>query len=721
LQKDTNHIPPPLAIERADGFPVEELGRLVKIEGRGQEVSRPPLYLHKWWARRFGSVFRSILLGTLLDSEDDPWEAHYQAHDFAKTVILDPFMGSGTTLFEATRLGAKAIGCDINPVAWWTARTAILPLTTSWGQLEETFREIERKALDLFDPYYRTICPDYGTPTARARHIRWARVLPCEHCGEQTMLFKKHLLGKYQGGNWLHCPDCGFVFWTTQPSQSGIPCPECRTTFDPHKGNTRRGKFVCDSCGQETLIRKAMSHLSDPTGNAEMFAVLYDCPEHGWGLQRPSEIDRESYRLAQEALREMAPDLSIPSAPISSEGRSDPRPTNYGYSFWHEMFTPRQLLVLGWLAMQVRDLPLEVKAPLATLVSQLTNYTNTFCVSRPNRPAAISWIFRMHAFVPPTDFVESNPLAGRRVSGTFQSLFWRGIGRAHEYRQQPAERRVNPDKETQSVAVPIRGERIQPTLVSSWKELVETANSVMLLCQPSDHLPLPDNSVSHVVTDPPFYDNVTYGELSEFNYVWLRQMLGQDFPEFSEPTIHRESELIVSKRIGKDDDFYTRGLASIFSECHRVLTDAGALIFTFHHKTNKAWETLLHALLEAKFQVSIVHPVRSESDRSLHIMNGDTIEHDVVIVCRKQRKPRYTKWDDLVERMRIEAEDLIGRIDPHYRQSSANVSTLVFGQCLKLFSEHYPAIDGAHEVVSVAAAIHAAEQIAEAIVASQPS
>lgn len=708
------HVQHLLPIEKLSGFPVEEIGRLVKVEGRGQEVSRPPLYLHKWWARRFGSVFRSILLGVLLDEKQDIWSEHYRAHDFSDAVILDPFMGSGTTLFEATRLGARTVGCDVNPVAWWTARAA-LRQPNDWSKLEEAFHRIEQEATERFAKYYRTSCPKCSISTAKVRHVRWVRILPCAHCGESITLFRSHTLGKDKGGQWDHCSQCEYVFWT-RSDKTKTTCPRCQLAFDPTKGNLAGGWFTCSHCYEQSNVRDAMAKLTEPNEHVRALAILYDCADCGWGLKQPSEIDYLAHDQASHALRLMGSELAIPSAAIPTEGRSDPRPVNYGYRFWRQMFTPRQLLVLGWLASQVKDLPIEVKETFVTVVSQLTNYTNTFCVPRPNRPAAISWIFRMHAFVPPTDFLESNPLAGKSASGTFQSLFWRSVRNAYQYREQPAERVVKSGSDTSSIGVRIPGEKVCPTIVEDWEHLVGTPHSAMLLCQPSNRLPLPDQSVSHVVTDPPFFDNLTYGELAEFNYAWLREMLGEEQHEFAAPSVEHKEEVIVSRRIGKDAKFYERGLCTVFTECCRVLSNQGALVFTFHHKSRIAWETLLGALVNAGFQVSAVHPVRSESDRSLHIMNGDAIEHDAIVVCRKAKQSRFAEWDDLVNRMRQEAMLVSRKLDPAYASSKSNVATVVFGQCLKLFSEHYPHIRDSKGEVSISTAVYTAEKIAENLV-----
>ncbi|MDQ2808968.1 MAG: hypothetical protein M3Z04_18995 [Chloroflexota bacterium] len=707
-----------LPIETPSGFPTTRLSALVKVEGRGPEISRPPLYLHKWWARRFGSVFRSILLGVLLQDGDDVWTARYKKHDFSDTVILDPFMGGGTTLLEAARLGAKVVGCDVNPVAWWTTRTA-LQQPRSWSALESAFRELEREAVRLFSSYYATICPMCNAH-ATIWHTRWVYVLPCAHCDTPNEVFKSHILGKHGATHWIHCPHCALVFRTATSPQTPSACPNCQTVFDPGAGNSAGGYFTCGSCRQPTSFRKALAQTTDPQQQTRMFAILYHCPQHGSGLMRPTPLDLANYRRAQETFTTLEASLTLPMGRISSEGRSDPRPVNYGYKYWQQLFTPRQLLVLGWLAQRVKTLPpSDMKDTLATVVSQLTNYTNIFCVPRPNRPAAISWIFRLHAFTPPSDFIESNPLAGKTASGTLQNLFWRSVQNAYAYRSNPAERRIDALAPNRSTTVPIPGEAIKPRFISSWEELEQTPYSALLLCRSSEQLPLPDASVHYVITDPPYYDNVTYSELAEFNYVWLHAMLGADYPELAVPLLDHAKELIVSKRIGKGDDFYAEGLCRVFRECCRVLRDDGAMVFTFHHRAGKAWEMLLVALVGAKFRVSAVHTVRSESDRSLHIMDSDSIEQDVVLVCRKTRPTPLIDWNQLLQQMTQEAQQVVAAHDRAVSSSPANVATLVFAQCLKVYSEHYPHITGPD--VSVAAAMCAADQITQLLKQSVPA
>src|SRR3990170_3516629 len=110
------------ALESA--FPIIEISQVAEQESWRKEINRPIYHIHKWWATRLGSVFRSIILAALSRPGSDTWKSFYEHHKFTGKVVLDPFMGSGTTLGEAVKLGAKAIGCDINPVSTFLVRQA---------------------------------------------------------------------------------------------------------------------------------------------------------------------------------------------------------------------------------------------------------------------------------------------------------------------------------------------------------------------------------------------------------------------------------------------------------------------------------------------------------------------------------------------------------------------------------------------------------------------
>ena len=87
-------------------FPVVEVSQVAEHESWRKEINRPLYHIHKWWATRLGSVFRAMNLAALSPSGTNIWESFYKFNDLAGRVILDPFMGSGTTLGEAASAAA---------------------------------------------------------------------------------------------------------------------------------------------------------------------------------------------------------------------------------------------------------------------------------------------------------------------------------------------------------------------------------------------------------------------------------------------------------------------------------------------------------------------------------------------------------------------------------------------------------------------------------------
>lgn len=112
------------AIE-GDDFPFEDFCDVAELESWRKEINRPIYHLHKWWAQRLGSVFRAIVIGALMPVGTEVKRSFYRSVRFPGAVVFDPFMGSGTTLGEALKLGCRVVGRDINPVAHFAVRNAL--------------------------------------------------------------------------------------------------------------------------------------------------------------------------------------------------------------------------------------------------------------------------------------------------------------------------------------------------------------------------------------------------------------------------------------------------------------------------------------------------------------------------------------------------------------------------------------------------------------------
>jgi putative DNA methylase len=679
-------------------FPVTELSALIRVE-RNHDA-RPPLYLHKWWAHRFGSAFRSIILATFLPPEEDAWNYQYQHTDFGGKIVLDPFMGSGTTLFEALRLGCQVVGCDVNPVAWWVAKSAI-EQPQDLGALRDAFHRLDQSVGQRIRDLYRTHCPNCGREVPVV-HVRWVKVVPCKACEEQVRLHNNYVLGKRSKEYAIFCPDCGHVFKTHDPKPPHR-CPQCGNAFEPRNGTTYRGNFTCTNseCGLRQSVLEAQPEGRPP--DYEMYAVVYDCPEHGWDIKAVSEVDRKVCREAVRQFERIKATLSFPTQAIPSGMKTDTL-LQYGYTHWYQMFTPRQLLALSWIVEATRQLPEPVRDTFVTIFSNFLNYNTLFCTNHPLRIASARGMFTHHAFIPPTEAMENNPWGDKNRSGTLPSQI-RDVLRAYQYRQQPFERRLKPSG-TSTQAVNIPGDKVDGRLANDFEALNERPANALLLCQSSQDLPLPEGSVDAVITDPPYFDNVQYSELSDFFYVWLRLFLKDRYPFFAAEHAPKMAEIVKNEKAGKGGDFFLTGLAEVFQEARRVLKDEGLMVFSFHHQEHEAWSSVLGAVLNAGFYVSAIYPVHAEQPTSIHIRNQQAIEYDSIIVCRKRKDVGRISWEQLEDQIHFQAAETLYQLQSESQGlSRADVSVIVLGKCLELYSKHYPHVMEGETALSVDAAL----------------
>jgi len=607
-------------------LPIEYLNPVAMAEGNAK---KPVYRMHKWWARRLGSVFRMITLATFTGHEQSNiWQQFCEGTDLQGKIVLDPFMGGGTTIVEALRLGCKVIGVDINPVAWFVTKKEVDPVEIHDG-LDAAFRHLEETAGRFIKQYYQTVCP-HGHQ-ADVMYFFWVKVAKCAECGAMVRLFPNYELSRRDHVNVCFCPRCLQVIETAKYDHQ-TECPECGEVFDPRKGVSGRGYFSCPECGARQRILGAVKRKGTKL-DEELHALEGYCSTCGRFFKRVDDFDIALWEKAMQEFNRRQGNLLIPEQAIPIEGRSDPRPVNHGYRYFWQMFNERQLLCLSTLLESVLALPDQnIRELMLTAFSDCLD-TNTMFCKYEIRWHKISAFFGLHAYHPIERPTENNVWGTKYGRGTFTRCFEK-VRRAKEYCQKPYERLL--DIRGRRFSKRTAGERIEGHGVETFEELLRKDRAALLRCDTSEDLSfIPDKSVDAVITDPPYFESVQYSELADFFYVWLRLALKDTYPWFAPHFSSRPNEIVQNEKLGKTTARFGQGLQRVFKECHRVLKDDGVMVFTFHHNRTWAWETIAQILLASGFYVSASPIVRSEGKSGYHSTKGN-IRYDAVLVCRKQ-------------------------------------------------------------------------------------
>jgi putative DNA methylase len=636
-------------------LPVEYLNPVAMAEGNAK---KPVYRMHKWWARRLGSVFRMITLATFADHDESDaslWQRFCNGANLQGRIVFDPFMGGGTTIVEALRLGCKAIGVDINPVAWFITKKEVEPVALD--ALDMAFEHLAEAAEQFIRQYYQTRCP-LGHQ-ADVMYFFWVKVAECAECGAKVRLFPNYELSRRDNINICFCPHCLQVIETVGYNPE-TECPECGETFDPRKGVSSGGLFRCPECGGRQRILDAIERKGAKL-DEELHALEGYCNICGRFFKRVDECDIALYEKAKEDFNRQKDSLLIPDQAIPIEGRSDPRPANHGYRYFWQMFNERQLLCLSKLLEEILRLPDQnIQELMLTAFSDCLDTNNMFC-KYESQWHKISVFFGLHAYHPIERPTENNVWGTKYGRGTFIKCFEK-VRHAKEYCHKPYERLL--DTRGRRFSKRTGKERIEGHGVETFDELLHRDRAVLLRCDTSEDLSfIPDKSVDAVITDPPYFESVQYSELADFFYVWLRLALKDEHPWFAPELSSRPNEILENDKLGKTVEFFSQGLQRVFKECHRVLKDDGVMVFTFHHNKTWAWEIIARVLLDAGFYISASPIVRSEGKSGFHSSEGN-IRYDAVLVCRKQPSDwDESQWTEMKQQILTDAVGWIGHVE----------------------------------------------------------
>ena len=664
-------------------FPSVALSRLALCEGNAK---KPVYMMHKWWARRLGVVFRMLLIRHAAGenvAENVLWKRFYSGHALPPGFrVLDPFLGGGTTLVEAAKQGASCIGVDIDPVACFVTQLELRPPDPE--AIDERFQEIEEElGKDLLGLYRSRVD---GIGDVDVVYYFWVDRVTCPECGAEgdahptfQVAFDAALRTQT-----VVCPSCGDL--TELPlGRKNLDC-HCGTRTHLADVPVKYGKFTCAGCdGRRPLHELWSSGAVTP----RLFAQEFVDPNASTRADRlfasTGPLDVKRYKRATRAYAKEKGRLPIPNDRIPAEGRSDRRPLLYGYTHYREMFNDRQLLCLGRIASAIRrteDPGVRQALTMAFSHSLATN--NMFC-SYAFGYRRLCPIFSVHAFRKVPRPVEGNVWGLHTGRGSFRNAV-RALIAGSDYMRAPYEYRYDRGARPERVSVT----REPPSAGRAPKR------SVTIYNRSSERLtPIETGSIDLVLTDPPYYDNLSYSELSDFYHVWLRKVLGEEYVGAAQEHTPMTTAIYGGKRKGGDEDpvdQFTRRLSDVFAECHRVTKRGGGLIFTFHHRDPIAWNALGRAVLGAGFLVHEVCPVRSEGRSGLHTYDG-TIKWDAVFVCSKGAvSRRVAPTPAALRAASLAADEEAKKWATHLRRSRlafsvADQNSFAMASSLKVFSD----------------------------------
>jgi len=653
----------------SDAFPFEFLSQLAERESWRKEIHRPIYHVHKWWAKRLGSVFRGILLGCILDEADDLGAEFYRTHELEQVTVFDPFMGSGTTIGEAHKLGCTALGRDINPVAVRSARVAFGPMNR---------RRLESEFADLSDTVGQRISALYSSKDSRGDacdvlYFFWVMQAPCVACGWPVDLFSSWVLARNAYPDrkprvHVVCPFCADIF-PARHDQAMVTCASCAERFDPLRAPAKGAKATCRECHQTFTILEAI-HGTRP--DFRLYGKLVLTAQGRKEYLPATAADHAGYRECAERLQAdvQAGRVDLPTLRLE-EGYNTGQAMRYGFRSWRDFFNDRQLLALGWLHAAIAAMEHQAaRSALLTVFSGTLEFNNLFASYKGEGTGAVRHMFSHHILKPERTPIEAHVWGTPKSSGSFSNLFRNRLLRAIEYRHAPTEISNPLGRKPTVCARPFRGVigRRWPTDGSLHRR------AIYLSCGDSADTGLPAQSIDYVITDPPFFDNVHYSELADFFYAWQ---------QLTEPKCGRRTTRDPCEVQDPDATRFAGKLMAVFQECRRVLKDPSLLVFTYHHSREEGWNALAEAILGAGFVVVNSQPVKAEmSVATPKSAAKEPIQLDIIVVCRKQSAGVPARpWS--VEEALSSARSKLGRLRAcGFRLSRNDRNIVVYGQLL---------------------------------------
>jgi len=668
-----------------------------------------PSTLHLWWARRPLAACRAVLFAQLVDDPSAhpdryPTEEAQEERrrDLFKIIddlvqwkntndekvlnraraeiaascgealpaVMDPFAGGGSIPLEAQRLGLAARASDLNPVAVLINKALVeippkfagrvpvsecelgmaldLDYPGATGLAEdvrrygEVLRDIARERVG--DLYPAVSIP--GDEQATVIAWLWARTVPCPNpaCGATMPLLNSFALSRRRNREAWLAPQVDAATGNVRFAvRRGDGCPKQGTV-------TRRGA-TCLVCETTVPLSEVRAQAQAGGLGSQLVCVVAE-GERGRVYVEATDAQVEASRMP------VPDDAPLGSLPHNPRAVTTP---NYGLTEWADLFTARQLTTLCAFTEALPQVREQVESDaaaagfdddprhlreggngavayadaithyLALTIGRLANRTSSLCFWHPGGET-LEQVFARPALPMIWVYAEGNPFSSS--TGNF-------LGQL-DYLVEVM-RRLPASSDGTATQRDARDQDPAAVVRASAQRYIEEAESALKESQSG-------TSAVVVCTDPPYYDNIPYADLSDFFYIWLRRCLADVWPSlFGTLKVPKEPELIAepARHDGWDAAaaFFERGLRDAFGSMADAHDDSfpWTIFYAFKQSETDAsgtastgWETMLEGLLHSGASIVRTWPIRTEQPGGLREVGRAALASSIILVCRRR-------------------------------------------------------------------------------------
>lgn len=698
--------------------------------------------IHKWFAPMPTPAWRALLFAACVDDPDDaekraellriieglvPADGTAPSAEALKKAravldeqeqelptVLDPFCGGGSTLVEAQRLGFPTLASDLNPVPALVTRVetqlipAILgkpavsgpgggiagiaedPMAGVLTDVQHYANLVEERVKQRVGNLFETV--EGGDVVAWL----WARTVPCANpaCSTPIPLYSSPWLSKQRGREaWLRpIVEGGRVrFEIGEGATKEVP--------DATKRAGRGGKFTCPACGtdvEEKYIRKSGI---DGRMSLQMLAIAVD---DGSGRRF---IPEPHYSAATE----IPEPAEVPELEFSGNTR-DFRTQLYGLRRQADLYTVRQLHMLGAFADTVAEVPAWVSrdggdahqaaaiaSVLAICVSKLAmaNSSQTrWKIDSKTGTTKIQPGFGRQAIPMLWDFAEVNPFSG--VGGS-----WEG-----------------------QVGAVLSGLRALPREARPGRAVQADARKAGALLPPGSAL---------IATDPPYFAQINYADLSDYFYVWLRRAAGRLYPEFFGTMATPKTEELIANALRqggheKARQYFIDGFIEVFSSLKQASRHDLPLVVIYAHRqeetkdgemSSSAWDALLGAMVAAGIGVVGTWPLHATNSTRQVGQGANALASYIVMVCRP--RPEQAPSTDRRTFLSALRRELPDALKPLRRSSipAVDLAQAAIGPGMAIFSRYAKVTEPDGTAMRVRAALSMINDVLSEVLSEQ--